>query len=192
MYPKVFSSLGGSNMYTAKTQAFPYLKQGYTDMLREIPEFSTASLIAEALNVTGTEPDFEEAWTSWQTYRINRYSVVTLPTTYKYENQSAFYDTTFMGETFRTTWYGESISMQDPVEFVFAPPSSGSYTYNTIAVFLNPTNLLPLQGENITYPNLDNFIGVIKLDSAVTLTTGSTARLYPFNIQFMLNPNIDF
>ena len=192
MYPKVFSSIGGSNMYTAKTQTFPYLKQGYKDMLRKIPEFSTASFIAEALNVTGTEPDFEEAWTSWQTYRINRYSVVTIPTTYKYENQSAFYDTTFMGETFRTTWFGESISMQDPVEFVFAAPSSGSYTYNTIAVFLNPNNLLPLQGENITYPNLDNFIGVIKLDTAITLTADDTARAYPFNIQFMLNPNIDF
>ena len=97
-----------------------------------------------------------------------------------------------MGETFTITWSGESISMRDPVEFVFTAPSSGSYTYNTIAVFLNPTNLLPLQGENITYPNLDNFIGVIKLDTAMTLTAGNTARAYPFNVQFMLNPNIDF
>ena len=190
--PKVFSSDGGSEMYTAKTQVFPYLKQGYKDMLCNKPEFPTASFIGEALNVTGAEPDFEEAWTSWQTYRINRYSVVTLPTTYKYENQSAFFETTFMGETFSTTWYGESISMRDPVEFVFTAPSSGSYTYNTIAVFLNPTNLLPLQGQNITYPNLDNFIGVIKLDTAMTLTAGNTARAYPFNVQFMLNPNLDF
>jgi hypothetical protein len=190
--PKVFSSTGGSRMYTAKTQVFPYLKQGYKDMLCNKPEFPAASFIGEALNVTGAEPDFEEAWTSWQTYRINRYSVVTLPTTYKYENQSAFFETTFMGETFSTTWYGESISMRDPVEFVFTAPSSGSYTYNTIAVFLNPTNLLPLQGQNITYPNLDNFIGVIKLDTAMTLTAGNTARAYPFNVQFMLNPNIDF
>ena len=192
MYPKVFSSIGNINMYTAKTSAFPYLTQGYKDLLRNRPEFSTASFIGEALNVTGTEPDFEEAWTSWQTYRINRYSVVTLPTTYKYENQSGFYDTTFMGETFRTTWSGESISMRDPVEFVFAPPSAGSYTYNSIAVFLNPTNLLPLEGQNITYPNLDNFIGVIQLDTPITLTVGDPARAYPFNIQLMLNPNIDF
>ena len=190
--PKVYTSAGNTIMYTAKTQAFPYLTQGYKDLLCKSPEFPTASFIAEALNVTGTEPDFEEAWTSWQPYRINRYSVVTLPTTYKYENQSAFYNLVIMGETFLTTWSGESISMRDPVEFVFTAPSSGSYTYNTIAVFLNPTNLLPLQGENVTYPNLDNFIGVIKLDSAVTLTAGSTTRLYPFNIQFMLNPNLDF
>jgi hypothetical protein len=192
LQPKVYASTGGFNMYTAKTQTFPYLTQGYRDLLRKRPEFPTASFIAEALNITGSEPDFEEAWTSWQTYRINRYSVVTLPTTYKYEDQSAFYDVSFLGITARLTWNGQSISMQYPVEFVFAAPSSGSYTYNAIAVFLNPTNLSPLQGDNITYPDFDNFVGVIKLDSAVTLTTGSTARAYPFNVQFMLNPNLDF
>ena len=189
--PKVVTSIGGLSMYTAKTQTFPYLIQGYKDLLRKRPEFPTASFIGEALNVTGLEPDFEEAWTSWQTYRINRYSVATLPTSYKYEDQSAFYDISDLGDTFRITWTGLSISMQNPVEFIFTAPSSGSYTYNAIAVFLNPTNLSPLQGDNITYPDLDNFVGVIKLDTAITLTTGSTARAYPFNVQFMLNPNLD-
>ena len=189
--PKVVTSIGGLSMYTAKTQTFPYLIQGYKDLLRKRPEFPTASFIGEALNVTGLEPDFEEAWTSWQTYRINRYSVATLPTSYKYEDQSAFYDISDLGDTFRITWTGQSISMQNPVEFIFTAPSSGSYTYNAIAVFLNPTNLSPLQGDNITYPDLDNFVGVIKLDTAITLTTGSTARAYPFNVQFMLNPNLD-
>ena len=178
-------------MYTAKTQAFPYLQQGYRNLLLKGPEYPNASLIAQALNITGAEPDFETGWAGWQTYRINRYSVATLPTTYKYESQSAFYDISFFGDNARFTWSGESISMQYPVEFVFAAPSAGSYTYNAIAVFLNPTNLSPLQGDTITYPNFDNFVGVIKLDTAITLTTGSTARVYPFNVQFMLNPNLD-
>ena len=191
--PKVYSSTGGVlNMYTAKTQAFPYLQQGYRNLLLKGPEYPNASLIAQALNITGAEPDFETGWAGWQTYRINRYSVATLPTTYKYENHNAFYDITFMGVTERIFWAGQSISMQNPVEFVFAAPSAGSYTYNAVAVFLNPTNLSPLQGDTITYPNFDNFVGVIKLDTAITVTTGSTARAYPFNVQFMLNPNTDF
>lgn len=190
--PSVVNSAGGSNMYTAKTQSLPYLTQAYKDLLSKRPEFPDASFIAQALNVTGTEPDFETGWTGWQTYRINRYSVTTLPTTYKYEDQSASFDLTFMGVTFRVTWDGESISMQNPVEFVFTAPSSGSYTYNAIAVFLNPSDLSPLQGDTVTYPDFDDFVGVIKLDTAVTLTAGDTARAYPFNVQFMLNPNPDF
>lgn len=160
---------------------------------------SNATFLAEALNVTGSEPDFEAGWTGWSTYRINRYAFATTETHYKYETKEGSWifdlgliDPELSGTTLESIWTADQVSFKDPCEFVFTAPSTSSYTFTHIAVFINEGSSAPQQGIAYTYTDTDRFVGIIKLPTSVTMTTSSTARAYPFNFGVMFQPQLTF
>ena len=142
--------------------------------------------LAELLNVTAAEPDFDAGWAGWSTYRIERYATSTALMKFNYENKSDSWYWEDADITF--TYDGVQMSLKSNLDFVFGAPASGSYTYTHIAIFIAETSTAPPANFEYTYADPDKFLGVIKLDSSVTMTTASTAKGYPFNLSFMISP----
>jgi len=181
--PFPFSGYPG---YHQNKQISPYVEDAYKNLLGITPTTPATSFLAELLNVTGAEPDFEDGWNGWSTYRINRYSTATLTPQFNYTSKTKSY--TYI--TYEFTWTGLQIALRNSVEFIITPPSSSSFTFTHIAVFINEASSPPPAGTTYTYTDTDKFIGVIKLPSSVTMTTSSVNRAYPFNFSFMYQPTV--
>lgn len=193
LYLPPYPTLGLSfveRAFSANTKLQAYFTQTYSRLLGSSVTIGQPGFIAEALNVTDTEPDFDADWTAWSTYRVNRYATNTVDLRYKHEQKQDTYSVfdPFFDGTFTINWQATQVSLLNNVEFLFTAPSSGSFTYTHIAVFLNTVEADPLQGSNYNYPDLDNFMGVIKLPASVTLSSGAVARAYPFNLSYIYNP----
>ena len=146
---------------------------------------ATTSFLAELLNVTGAEPDFEAGWSGWATYRINRYSTASFTPKYTYTLRSGEFVVTFEGIDYEIVDSGTELSYSNYTEFVFTPPTAGSFTFTHIAVFANEIDSPPQQGTTYAYPDTNKLVGVIKLPASVTMTTTSANRAYPFKFSYM-------
>lgn len=173
-----------------------YITTVHRAALEISPTRPVVTFLAEALNVTGATPDFEDGWTGWSPYRINRYAFATAEDHYTYEEkQDSFvidlglYLPEYAGQFYEEVWTGIEVALQTPCEFVFTAPAAGSYTFTHIAVFINEGSAAPTQGSSYTYSNTDRLVGVIALPSSVTMTTSSAARAYPFNFGVMYAPS---
>jgi hypothetical protein len=166
----------------------PFLGQAYTNLLGFTPGVTTPVFLAELLNVTDPEPAFDSPWSSWSSYSITRYTAVTPVYEYTYETEQDSYIIEVFGDTFEATFNSDKIKFRDLVEFVVAPPTSGTFTFTHLALFLLPSASVPPPEEAFNHSDTDAFVGVIKLDSALTMTTSSTARAYPFNLGMVFNP----
>jgi len=153
---------------------------------------TTTSFLAELLNVTGTEPDFEAGWSGWSTYRINRYSTISFVPTYTYTPRTASYTVTFDGTDYAVTTSGTEVGYSNVTEFVFTPPEAGSYTFTHIAVFANEIDTPPQQNTVYTYTDTNKFIGVIKLDSGITVSSTDPNYAFPFKFTYMYEPDQTF
>lgn len=172
--------------YPANKQSSPALLPSYKALLGVTDQDTTTSFLAELLNVTSTEPDFGEGWSSWSTYRINRYSVATVvPTVYNYTPRTELYAYEFDGVDYTDEYSGTEITYSAYTEFIFTPPTAGSFTFTHIAVFVNEIDAPPQQGSSYTYANENKMVGVIKLPASVTMTTSSTRRAYPFRFSYL-------
>lgn len=181
--------------YYNNTQTKQYFNTLHQYLLEISGTRTNATFLAELLNVTGTEPDFDAGWSGWETYRINRYAFTAAETAYKYENKEGSWlldlgliDPELSGTYLETVWTGQQVSFLNPCEFVFTAPTSSSYTFTHIAIFINEGSSAPQQGTTYTYTDTDRFVGVIAVPSSVTMTTSSTARAYPFNLAVMYQP----
>ena len=176
--------------YFQNTPTKAYLVDTYKSILGVSNTTPTPTFLGELLNVTGSEPDFDEGWSGWSSYRINRYSMAVPEQKYQYAAEEVD-GTTFLGpDEFYLSLTGTTTSLKSNTEFVFTPPASSSFTYTHIAVFVNAVSAQPANGTSYTYTDTDKFLGVIKLDSSVTLTSSSVARAYPFNLSFMFQPRL--
>lgn len=184
-YPGLYSS--DTSVYRQNKYPLSYFTDVYKTVLGFSAGDTAATFLAELLNVTGAEPAFEDGWSGWSTYRINRYSVASVPTTYTYASRNTSYILDIFGDNYDVDWAGEELRFTTPVEFVVNAPAGGSYTFTHIAVFANEIDTPPPDGTVYTYSNVNKFVGVIKLATAVTMTTSSTRRAYPFNFSFMYN-----
>lgn len=198
----IFNIVDDSNVdygYYNNTQQKAYFRT-LRDYLLELNSTRThATFLAELLDVTGTEPDFETGWSGWSSYRINHYAFATTENSYKYEEKQGSWlldlglvDPAYSGDYVEITWTGEYTSFKNPCEFVISAPTSGSFTFTHIAVFINEGAAAPQQGTSYTYSDTDRFVGVIKLPTGVTMTTSSTARAYPFNFGLMFQPQATY
>ena len=181
--------------YYTKAPTSAYLSTLQQSVLEVNSALGAPAFFAELLNVTSTEPDFEEGWDGWSVYRINRYSYVSATNNSIYESKEdswlfdlGLIDPEQTGIYAEITWTGEQLNLKTPVDFLFNAPASGSYTYTHIAVFINEGSPALAQGSTYTYTNTDRFIGVIKLPASVTMSVGSTSRAYPFNLGVMFQP----
>jgi hypothetical protein len=176
--------------YRFNDETSPYFAQAYKDIIGVSESDTVTTFFAELLNVTGAEPGFEADWSSWSTYRINRYSTASVTPQYKYETKQNSYEIfdPALEVDLLVTWTGLQISLKNYMEFIVTPPASSSYTFTHIAVFINEADSPPPAGTVYNYSNPDKFIGVIKLPSSVTMSSTSTNRAYPFNFGFMYQP----
>jgi hypothetical protein len=182
----------GLNAINQNKSTSPFLRQAYTHLLGFSPGITTPVFLAELLNVTDPEPDFDSPWSSWSSYSITRYTTVTPLYEYTNETEQDSYTVDFFGDTVEVTFSSDKIKFGEQVEFVIAPPASGTFTFTHLALFLLPTASAPPPGQAFNHSDTDAFVGVIKLNSALTMTTSSTARAYPFNLGMVFNPQATF
>jgi hypothetical protein len=147
----------------------------------------TITVLAVALNVTGSIPDFEELWDAWSTYSVKRYAVTQFNV-----NLESFTDTaeieiggTPVGLLGTAGW-----RTTPGIEALVLPPSSSSFTYTHVAIFINDITSAPLPGSNFTPQSPTNFLGVIDVGGSVTLSSTGTIRAYPFQFHVTLNSNL--
>lgn len=175
--------------YSQNKQTSPYMGDAYNNLLGVNTINTDTTFLAELLNVTGAEPDFEEGWSGWSTYRINRYTAATVTPNLTYTSKQHSYIIEFGGTDYEITWTGLQAQLANPLELIVNKPTAGSFTFTHIAVFANEIDIPPAAGTVYTYTDTDKLVGVIKLPSSVTMTTTSTARAYPFNFAFMYRPD---
>jgi hypothetical protein len=182
----------GISAINQNNRTSPYFTQAYINTLGFNPGITSPVFIAELLNVTDSEPAFDAPWSSWAPYSIQRYALAAPEYVYSYTEKQNLYTLVFEGDTYEITFTSDIISLRDPVEFEINIPTSGSFTYTHIAVFLLPTATLPPPGQAFVHTDTDAFVGTIKPDSTVTMTTTSTRRAYPFNLSLAYNPKLNF
>lgn len=177
--------------YRANRQETPALLSNYKALLGVTDQDGITSFLAELLNVTGAEPDFEEGWTGWSTYRINRYSVASVSPNYTYTPREHSYIEEYEGIDYLIEFAGTEVSQTNYTEFIFIPPAAGSFTFTHIAVFVNEVDAAPQQGSTYTYPDENKLVGVIKLPTSVTMSSTSEQRGFPFQFSFMGPPDYE-
>jgi hypothetical protein len=180
----------GGNSYNLNKNNSPFLLQSYKNLLNLSVATPAPGFLAELLDVTGSEPAFDAPWSDWATYTVNRFAVAAPAYDYKYTAEQDSYQVSFFGLTFDIAFNSDKINLDTNVEFLFNAPSSGSYTYTHVAIFLQPSVSLPIQNAAYTHADPDTFVGVIRLAAPVTMTTSSTARAYPFNLGLVYNPEL--
>jgi hypothetical protein len=189
--PRVTGKIKTTDYYLNQ-QKSPFFTESFNNILQLYGETTTTGFFAELLNVTDYEPLFDAPWSDWEPYTVNRFAISIPENGFKYTSEEDSYieSFTFGGQQFSVLidLKGTKINFRDSQEFVFGPPSSGSYTYTHVAVFLQPNVELPIQGSPYTHSDTDLFVGVIRLAAPITMTTTSTARAYPFNLGLVYNP----
>jgi hypothetical protein len=184
--------LSGFIAINQNNRTSPYFTQAYINTLGFNPGVTSPVFIAELLNVTDSEPAFDAPWSSWAPYSIQRYALAAPTFAYSYAEKEGSYTYMFDGDTYGVTLTSDVIRLKDTVEFEITAPGSSSFTYTHIAVFLLPTATLPPPGQAFVHTDTDAFVGTIKPDSTVTMTTTSTRRAYPFNLSLAYNPKLNF
>ena len=178
--------------YYLNRQESPFFIESFNNLLQLYEGVTTTGFFAELLNVTDYEPLFDAPWSDWEAYTINRFAISVPDNEFKFTGEEGSYveTVTFDEEEFSllVEFQGTKVNLKETQEFVFGPPSSGSYTYTHVAVFLQPGVELPVQGSPYTHSDTDLFVGVIRLAAPITMTTTSTARAYPFNLGLVYNP----
>jgi hypothetical protein len=182
--------------YYLNRQESPFFIESFNNLLQLYEGVTTTGFFAELLNVTDYEPLFDAPWSDWEAYTINRFAISVPDNEFKFTGEEGSYveTVTFDEEEFSllVEFQGTKVNLKETQEFVFGPPSSGSYTYTHVAVFLQPGVELPVQGSPYTHSDTDLFVGVIRLAAPITMTTTSTARAYPFNLGLVYNPALRF
>jgi hypothetical protein len=184
--------VAGFNAYNLNNRTSPFFTQAYKNLINTATDVSTPGFLVELLNVTDPEPAFDAPFSVWSSYSINRFVTASIPKVYNYTEETDSYTEEAFGDTYLITFTSDKINLQENVEFVVTPPSSSSFTYTHLAVFLQPALAEPAPGQPYTHTDLDTFVGVIRLDSSVTMTSTSTARAYPFNLSLVYNPQATF
>jgi hypothetical protein len=178
--------------YFLNRQESPFFVESFNNMLQLYDGVTTTGFFAELLNVTDYEPLFDAPWNDWEPYTVNRFAISVPDNELKYTGEEGSYIESFTSDeeefSLLIELEGTKVNLKNTQEFVFGPPSSGSYTYTHVAVFLQPGVELPLQGNPYTHSDTDLFVGVIRLAAPITMTTTSTARAYPFNLGLVYNP----
>jgi hypothetical protein len=182
-----FAGLGS---YSLNKTNSPFLVKSYQNLIGVTAQASSLGFLVELLNVTDSEPLFEAPWNDWSGYSINRFAVATPQLVYAYNTEEESYSIVVEDAPLTLTLTADKISLKDTVEFVITAPPTSSFTYTHLAVFLQTNVSLPAQGQPYTHSNPDTFVGAIRLDSAVTMTSGSTPRAYPFNLSLVYNPEL--
>jgi hypothetical protein len=189
--PSVGGKLSNADYYLNKQES-PFFIKSFNNLLQLYDGVTTTGFFAELLNITDYEPLFDAPWDDWKPYTVNRFAISVPNNDYKFTDEEGSYTLTltFGEEEFSllVKVEGTKINFKETQEFVFGPPSSGSYTYTHVAVFLQPGVELPVQGNPYTHSDTDLFVGVIRLAAPITMTTTSTARAYPFNLGLVYNP----
>jgi hypothetical protein len=189
--PRVTGKIKTTDYYLNQ-QKSPFFTESFNNILQLYDGVTTTGFFAELLNVTDYEPLFDAPWSDWEPYTVSRFAISIPENGFKYTSEEDSYTEsfTFGGQQFSVLidLKGTKINFRDSQEFVFGPPSSGSYTYTHVAVFLQPNVELPIQGSPYTHSDTDLFVGVIRLAAPITMTTTSTARAYPFNLGLVYNP----
>jgi hypothetical protein len=181
----------GSNSYNLNKSTSPFLLQAYENLLGFTPSAITAPhFLVELLNVTGSDPAFDLPWSAWSTSSINRFALASPEYEYAYSEETGFYTIDVFGDLFTVSFASDKIQFKENVEFVVTPPTSSSFTYTHLAVFLQPDATLPVNGQPYTHTDPDTFVGVIKLAASVTMTSTNAARAYPFNLGLVYNPEL--
>jgi len=180
--------------YYLNRQESPFFIKSFNNLLQLYDGVTTPGFFAELLNVTDYEPLFDALWNDWEPYTVNRFAISVPDNEFKFTGEEGSYieSFTFDEEEFSllVEFEGTKVNLKETQEFVFGPPSSGSYTYTHVAVFLQPGVELPVQGSPYTHSDTDLFVGVIRLAAPITMTTTSTARAYPFNLGLVYNPAV--
>jgi hypothetical protein len=180
--------------YYLNRQESPFFTESFNNILQLYGGITTTGFFAELLNVTDYEPLFDAPWNDWEPYTVNRFAISVPDNELKFTGEEGSYieSFTFDEEEFSllVEFEGTKVNLKETQEFVFGPPSSGSYTYTHVAVFLQPGVELPVQGSPYTHSDTDLFVGVIRLAAPITMTTTSTARAYPFNLGLVYNPAV--
>lgn len=177
--------------YPINKEQTPFVEPAYKTIVASTSTATQSYILGELLNVTGAVPAFDEGWSAWETYRIKRYAVSPLNFIFDYTAESEYIDIVVDGDTYRTTVSGNKLSPVAPADLHFTAPSSGSYTYTHIALFINETSTPPPPNSTYVYTDTDKFMGVIELASSVTMTTASTARAYPVIVSLLYEPQIE-
>jgi len=182
--------------YFLNNEKSPFFTKSFNNLLQLYDGVTTPGFFAELLNVTDYEPLFDAPWSDWEAYTINRFAISVPDKELKFTGEEGSYieNYTFDEEEFSllVELEGTKVNFKETQEFTFGPPSSGSYTYTHVAVFLQPGVELPIQGNPYTHSDTDLFMGVIRLAAPITMTTTSTARAYPFNLGLVYNPALRF
>jgi hypothetical protein len=188
--------------YYLNKQESPFFIKSFNNLLQLYEGVTTTGFFAELLNVTDYEPLFDAPWSDWEAYTINRFAISVPNNEFKFTGEEGSYveTVTFNDEegnpeeefSLLIELEGTKVNLKETQEFTFGPPSSGSYTYTHVAVFLQPGVELPVQGNPYTHSDTDLFVGVIRLAAPITMTTTSTARAYPFNLGLVYNPALRF
>jgi hypothetical protein len=193
--PHVSGKSSDTNYYLNKPES-PFFTESFNNALQLYGDVTTSGFLAELLNVTDTEPPFDAPWNAWETYTIDRFAVSVFDNEFNFTDEEDSYIESFSSEeeefSVLVEFKGTKVNLKETQEFVFGPPSSGSYTYTHVAVFLQPGVELPVQGSPYTHSDTDLFVGVIRLAAPITMTTTSTARAYPFNLGLVYNPALRF
>jgi len=189
--PHVSGNIADTHYYLNRQES-PFFAESFNNMLQLYGGVTTTGFFAELLNVTDYEPLFDAPWNDWEPYTVNRFAISVPDNELKFTGEEGSYveTITFEEEEFSLLFEfeGTKVNLKETQEFVFGPPSSGSYTYTHVAVFLQPGVELPVQGNPYTHSDTDLFVGVIRLAAPITMTTTSTARAYPFNLGLVYNP----
>jgi hypothetical protein len=181
----------GINSYSLNKSTSPFLVQTYKNLLGFTPStLATPRFLVELLNVTGSEPGFDEPLSAWSGSSINRFVVASPEYEYAYNQETGTYTVSLGPSTFEVSFTSDKVHLKENVEFVVTPPSSSSFTYTHLAIFLAPDATLPVNGQPYTHTDPDTFVGVIRLAASVTMTSTSTARAYPFNLSLVYNPEL--
>jgi len=179
----------GEGSYSLNKSTSPFLLQAYKNLLGFIPSIpTTPRFLVELLNVTGSDPAFDAAWLDWSTSSINRFAIATPEYEYDYSQETGSYTVSVDSSVFEFSYASDKARLKQNVEFVITPPTSGSFTYTHLAIFLQADVTLPVNGQPYTHTDPDTFVGVIKLTTPITMTNTSTARAYPFNLGLVYNP----
>jgi hypothetical protein len=179
----------GFNSYSLNKSTSPFLLHTYKNLLGFTPStLASPRFLVELLNVTGSEPTFDEPWSAWSASSINRFALASPEYEYAYNQEAGTYTVSLGPSTIEISFASDKVRLKDNVEFVVTPPSSSSFTYTHLAIFLQPDATLPVNGQPYTHTDPDTFVGVIRLAASVTMTSTSTARAYPFNLGLVYNP----
>jgi len=189
--PHVSGNVADTHYYLNRQES-PFFVESFNNMLQLYGGVTTTGFFAELLNVTDYEPLFDAPWSDWEAYTINRFAISIPDNELKFTGEEGSFIESFTLDeeefSLLVEFEGTKVNFKETQEFVFGPPSSGSYTYTHVAVFLQPGAELPVQGSPYTHSDTDLFVGVIRLAAPITMTTTSTARAYPFNLGLVYNP----